>query len=102
MKLVKVRGFRPLRLFNVEGMVAYPFVLFASKNPSAELENHEGIHVQQIERDGVLRFYTMYLLEYLKFRKAGLNHDQAYRSISYEKEAYEFHRDLRYKVAARG
>lgn len=97
--LIRIKGFWILRLFKIEGMVIYPFVLFASKEPCLELENHEGIHIQQIRRDGVLKFYLTYLIEYLRLRKAGLNHDQSYRSISYEKEAYLYHHDLQYKVS---
>ena len=102
MKTVKIRGLRFLRLFNIEGMVVYPFVLFASANPAKEIDNHEHIHVQQIRRDGMLKFYASYLLEYFSYRRKGLSHNQAYLSISYEKEAYSNHKDLKYRVATRG
>lgn len=98
MKTVKVRGVKCLRLFNIEGMVVYPFVLFAATDPLKEIENHESIHVQQIQRDGMLRFYASYLFEYYSYRWKGLSHNQAYLSISYEKEAYTNHNDLTYRV----
>jgi len=98
MKTVKVRGVKFLRIFKIEGMVIYPFVLFAALNPPQEIDNHEHIHVQQIQRDGILRFYASYLLEYFSYRKKGLGHNLAYHSISYEKEAYENHNDLKYRV----
>lgn len=50
---------------------------------------HEQVHLKQIKREGVFRFYTRYLLEYFKGRKNGLTHYQAYRNISYEREAYD-------------
>lgn len=77
------------RTLKVEGIVLYPFVFFASKKPDIILINHEMIHVQQIKQLGVFSFYYRYLKEYMHFRRAGLGHWKAYRSISFEVEAYE-------------
>lgn len=77
-------------------MVLWPWVLYASHNPDAMVVNHERIHLLQIKRDGVWRFYGRYLLEYIHGRKAGLSHDEAYRNISYEQEAYTHQRDPNY------
>jgi hypothetical protein len=49
---------------------------------------HEHVHVEQIEKIGWWKFYYSYLLEYVKNRFKGLNHNQAYMEISYEKDAY--------------
>lgn len=101
MKIIHLRGIKLMNKFKIQGMVLYPFVLFASRDPDEHLRNHERIHVEQIERDGVLRFYSQYLLEYLSLRMKKMSHDEAYRNISYEKEAYEHHNNIQYQVAAR-
>ena len=50
---------------------------------------HEIAHSVQYRRDGWTRFLSRYVGEYLLSRLKGLNHGDAYRSISYEKEARE-------------
>jgi Domain of unknown function (DUF4157) len=54
----------------------------------AELLAHELIHVRQWADDGVRRFLTRYVSDYLRLRCWGLDHDRAYRHIRYEWEAY--------------
>lgn len=49
---------------------------------------HELQHVRQIERLGLLRFYTRYLREYASHRRRGLPPEEAYRRISLEIEAF--------------
>ena len=51
------------------------------------LLRHELAHVSQIARHGFIRFYWRYLVEYVRYRRAGLSSIEAYRSISFEKEA---------------
>lgn len=51
------------------------------------LLRHELAHVRQISRHGLLAFYWLYLVEYVRHRRAGLSSAEAYRSISFEKEA---------------
>lgn len=77
------------KILKVDAIVLHPFIFFADKKPKQTLINHELIHVEQIKRDGFLKFYFGYLREYSLHRLQKMNHDQAYRSISYEKEAYE-------------
>lgn len=77
------------KAIKVNGIVLYPFIFFSDKTPDKVLINHEMIHVSQIKRDGLLRFYGNYLKEYFIFRLSKMNHQQAYRSISYEIEAYD-------------
>lgn len=91
-----VRNSRLARILRVNGIVLYPFVFLAPKDPDVYLLNHELIHLAQIKRVGVLRFYVTYLREYLRFRKQRMGHDEAYRSISFEREAYENDRNLDY------
>ena len=91
-----VRNSRLAKILKVNGIVLYPFVFLAPKEPDIYLMNHELIHLAQIKRVGVLKFYFTYLREYLYHRSQKLNHDQAYRAISYEREAYENAHDLEY------
>jgi hypothetical protein len=96
---VKVRGFFPLSWFGIRGIVLYPFIIYAPKHPDTILEQHECIHWQQVKAYGVFNFYLIYLREYMRGRKRGLNHDQAYREISFEKEAYQEEQNFHYLVS---
>ncbi len=51
------------------------------------LIRHELVHVSQWARLGVSRFLLRYVTEYLRGRRAGLGHQQAYLAISLEEEA---------------
>lgn len=101
MNFIKVRGVKLLRPFKIQAIVIFPFVFYAAKELQEEIDNHERIHMEQINRDGVLRFYSRYLFEYFTGRKKGLSHHQAYRAISYEKEAYQHQPNYQYRVADR-
>jgi hypothetical protein len=60
------------------------------------LINHELIHFyQQVEMVFIFH-WLLYLLFYLIGRVKGKNHDAAYHSIPFEKEAYAFEHDLQY------
>ena len=78
-----------IKLFNIEAITLYPVVFFADNNPSKTLISHEQIHLNQIKKDGVLKFYSKYLFEYISLRLKGFNHHSAYMNISYEIEAYK-------------
>lgn len=93
---MNIRNARFLRWFGINGIVLWPFVLYADKEPPAEICNHESIHLDQIRRAGVVGFYVRYLREYLAGRRQGLGHHQAYRNISFEQEAYQNQHDLFY------
>ncbi len=88
-----IRNVKLLRWFGINGIVLWPFVLYADKDPHPFVKNHEAIHVAQIRRDGVLKFYARYLGEYARGRLAGLSHNEAYFQISYEQEAYSNQHD---------
>ena len=49
---------------------------------------HELVHVQQIRRLGLWRFYWSWIREYIAHRRRGLPPAEAYRSISLEREAF--------------
>jgi hypothetical protein len=89
---------RPLKFLRINGIVLYPFIFYAEKAPAPEVLIHERIHWQQIERDGVIRFYFRYLKEYVHGRRQGLTHHQAYLNISYEQEAYAHQDQQSYQI----
>ncbi len=63
----------------------------ARELPPAEMEvllRHEMVHVRQMEQLGVPRFLWRYVGEYVRNRLRGMDHDAAYRAISFEREAF--------------
>ncbi|CAN5578622.1 hypothetical protein BH11BAC2_BH11BAC2_15630 [soil metagenome] len=80
------------------GMAIFPFILLhRNALPAGErLLNHERIHLQQQLELLILPFYLWYLLEYLYLLLIFKNHQQAYRNISFEKEAYGHEMNLDY------
>ena len=55
----------------------------------AGLVSHELVHVRQWQTLGTLGFLKRYLCDYLRGRRQGLGHNQAYLAISLEREARE-------------
>lgn len=52
--------------------------------------NHESIHIEQQKELLVIPFYLLYMIEYIfKLFRFQFNTGKAYRSISFEREAYE-------------
>lgn len=96
-----IKNVRLLKYFGINGIVLYPFVFYASRHPEQMVLNHERIHLDQIRRDGFIRFYANYLKEYFQGRRRGLSHHEAYRAISYEAEAYAHQHDVLYAVSDR-
>ena len=59
--------------------------------------NHEMIHSYQQWELTYLLFYTLYVLEFLvHLVQCRWNTDRAYRSISFEREAFAHERDFQY------
>ena len=83
---------------SVTAIAIWPFILFKTKTLSTHkvILNHEKIHLQQQRELLVLPFYLIYFFEYFVLIIYYLNHDKAYRNISFEKEAYCFDTDLTY------
>ena len=52
------------------------------------LVRHELVHVAQIGRLGLIRFYWRYINEYITLRRSGLTPAEAYPRISFEVEAF--------------
>lgn len=80
------------------GLTAYPFVFFKyrmdKENPV--FVNHERIHLRQQLELLILPFFIWYFLEYLILLLKYNNKNHAYRSISFEREAYTNESDLGY------
>jgi len=53
------------------------------------LLRHELAHVKQIAEAGVFTFYWRYAIEYIRNRRSGMSSADAYRNISFEREAVE-------------
>lgn len=60
---------------------------------AATLLAHELTHVRQYRRYGMAAFLGRYVGEYLAGRLAGASHQDAYRGISFEREAESASRD---------
>ena len=81
-KLLPQKGYR--------AMAFWPVIFFKQRSlvSNSQILNHERIHLRQQLECLVLPFYLIYFGEYLFYRLKLKSHDQAYRAISYEKEAY--------------
>lgn len=55
---------------------------------SDALLRHELAHVRQMRDLGLIRFLWRYLGEYIRNRLGGMSADDAYRNISFEREAF--------------
>lgn len=96
---ILVKDSKLARKLNVNAIVLYPFIFFGDKNPDEFIVNHEFIHINQIRKFGALKFYILYLYEYLQHRIKKKNHYEAYMAISFEKEAYANQHNLAYNGA---
>lgn len=87
-KLIPFKGFCAINLLGIL------FVRSEYKNRLNEITfNHEAIHTAQMKELGFLLFYILYLIEWvIRLFKKG----NAYRNISFEKEAYAHQRDINY------
>jgi hypothetical protein len=77
---------------NIGGIALFPFVIINSTLSDARqttLINHERIHIRQQIELLVLPFYIWYLLNYLFNRYKYKTHNEAYRNIIFEREAFE-------------
>lgn len=79
-----------------DGMALFPFILVRQPNPGPILVNHERIHLRQQAEMGVLPFYLWYLTEYVIRRIQYRDHYEAYRNISFEREAFANETNLTY------
>ena len=80
------------------GVTLWPFILVRSKELKFDpiFINHEKIHIRQQLELLVIFFYIWYGLEFLVRLIQYRNRYQAYRNISFEREAYENEKDFNY------
>jgi hypothetical protein len=79
------------KFLKLEGIVLWPFV-FISKpkdKTSPRILKHELTHVDQVRREGPLKFYTKYLYYIYKSRQQNGDFQNAFFYNEYEDEAYE-------------
>lgn len=78
--IIPFKGFLAINLFGIL------FVRGTYRDVNVRLLNHERIHTAQMKELGYILFYVLYLLEWLyRLTRKG----DAYRNISFEREAYE-------------
>lgn len=86
-QLIPPKGFCAINLFGVL------FIRSEVKEISRITLNHEEIHTAQMKELGYVLFYLIYVVEWLvRLFKPG----NAYRNISFEKEAYTHQYDIVY------
>lgn len=78
------------------GLTLFPFVLLHSKRDREDiiLINHEKIHIRQQLEFLILPFFVWYLFEFFIRFVHYRNWHQAYRNISFEREAYQNENNL--------
>ena len=95
-----MKYFKIIQLTNlpVGGMAIFPFLLLKDKKSrlNQRLMNHEFIHFRQQVELLIIPFYFIYILNYLINLILYHNHQQAYRNILFEREAYENDTNLDY------
>ena len=79
-------------------MTLWPFIILKEKllREDRVLMNHERIHFRQQAELLVVPFFIWYGVEFLFRWIQYKNRYQAYRNISFEREAYENEKDLDY------
>ena len=88
--------FSGIKFTKISGIALWPFVFTKHKLPNEILINHEKIHLKQQGEMLVVLFYVWYLLEFVIRYIRTKDFYTAYRSICFEKEAYNNEIDLAY------
>ena len=80
------------------GATVWPFILIREPRLKSDsfFMNHERIHYRQQQELLVVLFYVWYGLEYLVRLIQFRNRREAYKNISFEREAYKNEKDLEY------
>lgn len=75
---------------NYNGLAIYPFIFLKNRSLSKNdiLINHEKIHLKQQVELLIVFFFLWYVVEFLIHLIRTLNWNKAYKSISFEQEAY--------------
>lgn len=87
-----------LKNTKINGITLFPFILLRNKldKDNEILINHEKIHIRQQLELLIIFFYLWYILEYFYWYIKLRNGYLAYKSISFEKEAYANERNINY------
>lgn len=90
-----------LTLWNkkVTAMAFWPFIIFRSREDASNpiILNHERIHHRQQLEMLIVPYYVLYFAEYwTKMFQNGFNHEKAYFSVSFEREAYDNEKNFNY------
>ena len=81
-KLLPFKGFNAINLFGL--------IFTRQQNLSAQTLRHEAIHTAQMRELAYIFFYVWYLIEYVIRLIRYRNSKEAYRNISFEREAYQY------------
>ncbi len=84
-----------LSLGFASGITIWPFIFLTPSKKIKVNINHERIHIHQQQETLLIGFYLLYFFEYLYYR-LHYKHNDAYRKISFEREAFENEEDLEY------
>lgn len=87
-----------LKNTKINGITLYPFIFIKKPEDKKNrvLINHEKIHLKQQLELLIVFFYIAYVAEYYYHLFKLKNGHQAYRAISFEREAYAMEYDLNY------
>ena len=88
---------RPWLFRDVAAITLGRRIYVAAAVREAQLESlirHELAHVRQVAACGLWRFLWRYGMEYAGNRRAGMSRDEAYRAISFERDAFAAERDV--------
>lgn len=79
------------------GIALWPLIIISNRYRHVPLVvNHESIHIRQQSELLVIPFYIIYIFHYLYNLIKYRNHNEAYRNIIFEKEAYSNENDFDY------
>lgn len=80
------------------GMAFWPFIILKNKKHQKDVVfmNHERIHLRQQAELLLIFFYLWYVTEFFLRWAQFKNRREAYRNISFEREAYNNEKDLFY------
>ena len=85
---------------DVCAITLYPFIVINEVCDHPVIMNHEKIHLKQQRELWIIPFYILYVWYWIKGKKQGMNNQDAYMSIPFEKEAYT-HQDNMYYLEKR-
>ena len=98
--IIPFKGFLAMNIFGIlfVRLDAYLKVCERHKDDNywSEVLNHEEIHTAQMKELLYIFFYLWYVLEWLIKLFCYFSFKKAYKNISFEREANEYEKDLKY------